>query len=101
MYHNINYCFHVSIDDDEDAKRMKVLEAEKGRAAMAFLKKCETVKSKKQNVENKKNKKKRGKISESEKKGIFCFCIYFRLRNLTCFQLSSLIRVLELFLLRS
>ena len=73
MYHNINYCFHVSIDDDEDAKRMKVLEAEKGRAAMAFLKKCETVKSKKQNVENKKNKKKRGKISESEKKVFFLF----------------------------
>ena len=61
MYHNINYCFRVSIDDDEDAKRMKVLEAEKARAAMAFEKKCQTVKLTKQNVGNKKNKKKREK----------------------------------------
>lgn len=46
MYHNINYCFHVSIDDDdEDAKRTKVLEAEKARAAKAFEKKCQTGKS--------------------------------------------------------
>ena len=73
MNHNINYCFHVSIDDDEDAKRMKVLEAEKARAAMAFEKKCQTVKSTKQNVEKKKNKKKREKISESEKKVFFLF----------------------------
>ena len=73
MYHNINFCFHVSIDDDEDAKRMKVLEAEKARAAMAFEKKCQTVKSTKQNVEKKKNEKKRGKNSESEKKGIIFY----------------------------
>ena len=76
MYHNINYCFHVSIDDDEDAKRMKVLEAEKARAAMAFEKKCQTAKSTKQNVEKKTNKKKREKISESEKKGIFYLHIF-------------------------
>ena len=73
MYHNINYCFHVSIDDDEDAKRMKVLEAEKARAAMAFEKKCQTVKSTKQNVVKKKNKKKKETISESEKKVFFLF----------------------------
>ena len=65
--------FHVSIDDDEDAKRMKVLEAEKARAAMAFEKKCQTAKSTKQNVVNKKNKKKREKSSESEKKVLFLF----------------------------
>ena len=76
MYHNINYCFRVSIDDDEDAKRMKVLEAEKGRAAMAFLKKCETVKSKKQNVENKKNKKKRGKFQKVKKRYFFYLHIF-------------------------
>jgi hypothetical protein len=73
MYHNINYCFHVSIDDDEDAKRMKVLEAEKARAAMAFEKKCQTVKSTKQNVEKKNKQKKREKISEIEKKVCFLF----------------------------
>ena len=71
MYHNINYCFHVSIDDDEDAKRMKVLEAEKARAALAFERKCQTVKTKqnktKQNVEKKKNEEKR-KRKEKRKK---------------------------------
>ena len=77
MYHNINYCFHVSIDDDEDAKRMKVLEAEKARAAMAFEKKCQTVKSTKQNVEKKKKQKKREKLSESEKKVCFFFLHIF------------------------
>ena len=56
---------------------MKVLEAEKARAALAFERKCQTVKTKqnktKQNVEKKKNEKKRGKNSESEKKGIIFY----------------------------
>jgi len=74
MYHNINYCFHVSDDDDEDAKMKKVLQAEKARAALVFEKKCQTDKSTKQNGnqqndKKKKNEKKKEKVSESPKKG--------------------------------
>ena len=76
MYHNINYCFHVSIDDDEDAKRMKVLEAEKARAAMAFEKKCQTVKSTKQNVEKKKIKRKEEKFQKVKKRYFFYLHIF-------------------------
>ncbi len=60
MYHNINYCFHVSIDeDDEEAKRMKTLQAERERAAFLFMRKCETDKSSKQNGNQQNDKKKK------------------------------------------
>ena len=93
MYHNINYCFHVSEDDDEEAKMKKVLQAEKARAALVFERKCQTGKSTKQNGnqqndKNKKKQKKTEKVSESPKKGKSFICKYFRLRYLTCLQLS-------------
>ena len=79
MYHNINYYFHVSEDDDEEAKMRKVLQAEKARAALAFEKKCQNKKSENpQNDEKKKKQKKRDKVSESEQKGKFFIYIYFR-----------------------
>ena len=63
MHHNINYCIFVSKDDDEEARTIKVLQAEKARAASAFERKCNSDKStkrteKKQNKEKKKKKRK-------------------------------------------
>jgi len=60
---------------------MKVLQAEKARAASAFEKKCNSDKSakrneKKQNKEKKKKEKKREKFSESPKKGKSLNCLY-------------------------
>ena len=93
MYHNSNYCFHVSEDDDEEAKTKKVLQAEKARAALLFERKCKTDKSTKQNGDQqngkkKKIQKKREEVLESPKKGKSFICKYFRLRYLTCLQLS-------------
>ena len=82
MYHNINYCFHVSEDDDEEAKRMKTLQAERARAALVFEKKCKNDKSSnrnenKQNDEKKKKQKKTKIVSDSPQKGKFFICMYF------------------------
>ncbi len=73
MYHNINFCFHVSEDDDEEAKMKKVLQAEKAMAALVFERKCQTGKSTKQNGnqqndKNKKNKRKQKKFQKVPKK---------------------------------
>ncbi len=94
MYHIVNFCFHFSEDDDEEAKTKKVLQAEKARAALLFERKCKTDKSTKkngdqQNGKKKKIQKKREEVLESPKKGKSFICKYFKMRyNLTCLQLS-------------
>jgi len=62
---------------------MKTLQAERARAALVFEKKCKNDKSSnrnenEQNDEKKKKQKKREKVLESEQKGKFFICIYFR-----------------------